>query len=103
MKEDEQTHAALLAKANEMYGVKIRCTHNTVTLVQHIDPEYGWFVAYQCDDCGQLTRREVTAEQLDVADKLPWLDLDMYEHVTTERVKGEKDMRALAFMGKAAR
>ena len=100
---DEQAHAALLAKGREMYGIKIRCTHNQVTLVQHIDPEYGWFVAYQCDECGQITRREVTADDLDGADKLPWLDVDMYEHVTTERTPGETLGRALAFMGKAAR
>lgn len=93
----------LIAKGAEMYGVIIRCTHNRVTLCQHIDAEYGWFVAYQCDDCGQLTRREVTANDLDGADSLPWLDVDMYNHATTERAPGETLGRALTFFGKAAK
>ena len=87
----------------ERYGVKIRCTHNHVTLCQHIDPEYGWFVSYQCSDCGQITRREVTADDLDNADKLPWLDIAMYEQATTERVPGETLNKALAFFVKAAK
>lgn len=93
----------LIAKAAELYGIKIRCTHERVTLCQHIDAEYGWFVAYQCNDCGQMTRREVTADDLEGADTLPWLDEDMYNKATIERAPGETLGRALAFFGKAAK
>lgn len=93
----------LIAKGAELFGIRIRCTHNRVTLCQHIDAEFGWFVAYQCDSCGQLTRREVTASDLDGAELLPWLDEDMYDKATTERAPGETLVRALAFFGKAAK
>lgn len=93
----------LVAKGREMFGIKIRCTHNVVTLVQHDDPEFGWFACYQCDDCGQLTRREVTADDLDRASNAPWLDVAMYEQATTERLPGQTLGKALAFFGKAAR
>lgn len=93
----------LLAKAADLYGIKIRCTHNSVALCQHIDPEYGWFAAYQCDSCGAITRREVTADDLDDADNLPWLDVQMYEQATTERAPGETLGKTLAFFGKAAK
>lgn len=77
-----------------------RCKHPNTTLVQHHDEEFGWFMCYQCDSCGQITQQEVTADDLDNLD-VPWLDLDMYEHVTTERMPYEKEARALMFMGKA--
>lgn len=99
---DDHT-APLIDKAAELYGIKIRCTHNHVTLCQHIDAEFGWFVTYQCNDCGNITRREVTADDLDGADTLPWLDEDMYDKATTERAPGETLGRALAFFGKAAK
>ena len=95
--------SALIAKGREMYAIKIRCTHNHVTLVQHDDAEYGWFACYQCDDCGQLTRRTVTADDLDKASNAPWLDVAMYEEATTERLPGQTLGKALAFFGKAAR
>jgi len=94
---------ALAAKGREMFGIKIRCTHNAVTLVQHDDPEFGWFACYQCDDCGQITRREVTADDLDRASNAPWLDVAMYEEVTTERLPGQTLGKTLSFFGKAAR
>lgn len=102
---DEEVRLILLAKGAEMFGIKPRCEHEQVTLVQHIDPEYGWFAAYQCDECGQMTRREVTADQLlnGEANDLPWLDVDMYEHATKERGSSEATLRALAFIGKAVR
>lgn len=93
----------LLPKALEQYAIKIRCTHNEVTLVHHDDPEYGWFACYQCDRCGQITRREVTADDLDRASNAPWLDVAMYEQVTQERLPVETLSKTLAFFGKAAR
>jgi hypothetical protein len=92
---------SLVAKGREMYGIKIRCTHNIVTLVQHEHEEFGWFACYQCDSCGQITRREVTADDLDNANNAPWLDVAMYEQATTERLPGETLGKALAFFGKA--
>ena len=94
---------AILAKAYAMFGIKRRCTHPATTLVQHIDEEYGWFACYQCDRCGQITRQDVSADDLDTANDAPWLDVAMYEQATTERLPGEKAGRALAFFGKAAR
>lgn len=88
----------------ERYAVKIRCTHNEVTLVQHDDPEYGWFACYQCDRCGQITQREVTADDLDKASDTPWLDIAMYEQnaeVSMERLLGNNLGKTLAFFGKA--
>lgn len=93
----------LVGKGAEMFGIRIRCTHNEVTLVQHIDEEYGWFACFQCDRCGQITRREVTADDLDTANDAPWLDVALYEQVTAERVPGEALSKAYAFFGKAAR
>lgn len=93
----------LLNKAAEMFGWKPRCTHPATTLVQHIDEEYGWFACYQCDRCGQITRQDVSADDLDRANDAPWLDVAMYEQATREQHPGEKVGRALAFFGKAAR
>lgn len=93
----------LIPKATQMFGVRIRCTHNETTLVQHIDPEYGWFACYQCDRCGQITRREVTADDLDRANNAPWLDVAMYEQVTIERLPEETLSKTLTFFGKAAK
>lgn len=93
----------LIPKATEMFGVKIRCTHNETTLVQHLHPEFGWFACYQCDRCGQITRREVTPDDLDEANDVPWLDVAMYEQVTNERLTVETLKKTLAFFGKAAK
>jgi hypothetical protein len=100
---DELDNSVLIAKGREMYGLKIRCTHNETTLVQHDDPEFGWFACYQCERCGAITRREVTADDLDVANNAPWLDVAMYEQATTERGQGETLAKALVFFGKATR
>lgn len=87
-----------------------RCQHPRTTLCQHVDrslceaipgEKYGWFVCYQCDDCGQITRKEVTAEDLERTD-LPWLDEDMYAHATDEERRGQADLRGLLFFEKAA-
>jgi hypothetical protein len=100
---DDINTSALIAKGREMYGLKIRCTHNETTLVQHDDPEFGWFACYQCERCGAITRREVTADDLDVANNAPWLDVAMYEQATTEQLPSEKLVKALAFFGRAAK
>ena len=93
----------ILAKALAMFGIKRHCNHASATLVQHVDEEYGWFACYQCDRCGQITRQDVSAGDLDTANDAPWLDVAMYEQATTERIPGESTQRALAFFGKAAR
>lgn len=100
---DYESTEHLLYKAQATYGSKSHCPHSQMTLVQHIDPDYGWFACYQCDRCGQITRREVTADDLDRANDAPWLDVAMYEQVTTERLPGETLTKTLAFFGKAVR
>jgi len=82
---------------------KPRCAHKDVTLVQHIDEEFGWFACYQCDRCGQITRQDVTTEDLARANDAPWLDVAMYEQVTMEKLSSQTLGRTLAFLGKAAR
>lgn len=93
----------LLDKGLALFGIRRRCQHTDTTLVQHIDEEFGWFACYQCDRCGQITRQDVTADDLDHANDAPWLDVVMYEQATTERLPGEKSGRALAFFNKATR
>lgn len=93
----------LAQKLIESGRIKVRCSHARATLVQHIDDEYGWFACYQCDRCGQITQQPVTADDLDRANDAPWLDVAMYEQVTSERLPGETQLKTLAFFGKAAR
>ena len=100
---DEVDTSALLAKGLQRYAIKIRCTHNETTLVQHIHEEFGWFACYQCDRCGQITRKPVTADDLDAASNAPWLDVAMYEQVTQVRLTEETISKAMAFFGKATR
>lgn len=95
-------NALLIAKGAEMFGIKPRCLHPSATLVQHIDDEYGWFACYQCDHCGQITRRDVTPDDLDRANDTPWLDVAQYELANLERTPEQTLGRALAFFGKAA-
>lgn len=92
----------LLVKALATYGPK-RCQHDKTTLVQHIDEQYGWFTCYQCDHCGQITQQRVSADDLALANDAPWLDVAMYEQVTTERSSIETLSSTLAFFGKAIR
>lgn len=85
---------------------KRRCEHNDTTLVQHIDEEFGWFACFQCDRCGQITRQDVTADDLDGANDAPWLDVAMYEQVVAlaaNRLLGDTNIKTLMFFGKAAR
>lgn len=52
-----------------------RCKHSYATMVQATHQELGWFVTWQCDDCGMpLADRPVTAEDIERGDQLPWLD-----------------------------
>lgn len=94
--------AILLAKARRHYGLYPRCSHRHVTLCQHTDPEFGWFVAYQCDDCGIVTQDYVSAEQLEGAGDLPFIDLALWEQAVSA-IGGDTLMGALHFMAKALR
>jgi hypothetical protein len=81
------------------------CPHKRQTLCQYDDATYGHFVAYQCDDCGMVTQREVSAEDLEQAD-LPWIDDAMWRGAlaaATDRVFGVPDLAALRFMARAVR
>lgn len=100
---EENTQAALLDKAKAMYGVRITCTHNHVTLVQHSHVEIGWFACWQCDDCGAITQQEVTAIDLDAALNAPALDVKMYMEHTRERMPDQEALAALTFIAKAAK
>lgn len=52
-----------------------RCKHKHATMVQAMHQELGWFVTWQCDDCGiPLADRPVTAEDIERGETLPWLD-----------------------------
>lgn len=87
-----------------MQDTKPVCPHTTTTLVQHDDPEYGWFACFQCDRCGQITQQEVTADDVDRASNAPWLDVAMYEQINSvlaNRLAGSTTQKTLAFFGKA--
>lgn len=76
-----------------------RCQHAHSTLCQYTH-KYDWgelgiiietFIAYQCDDCGQMLRTEVTQEDLDKPD-LPLVDEGMWDaaiHAATLRTHPE--------------
>lgn len=100
---DFTTTEHLIPQALAMYEIKPLCPHEAATLVQHIDDEFGWFACYQCDRCGQITRQDVSADDLDLAVNAPLLDVAAYEQATTERVPGERLGRTLAFFTKAIR
>lgn len=53
----------------------MKCRHSSVTLCGRFDPDAGEFVAYQCDDCGAILDREVTADDLERLG-LPPLDMN---------------------------
>lgn len=82
------------------------CNHSQTTLVQHVDDEFGWFAAYQCDECGTITQKDVTADDLDMAPNAPWLDVAIYEEAViraVNRTVGGNGNRTMAFFGKAVR
>lgn len=85
---------------------RTHCAHREATLVQHDDPEYGWFACYQCDECGTITQHDVTADEIDAASNAPWLDVSIYEkavEIAVLRVVGSNSYNALAFLGKATK
>lgn len=92
------------------------CAHASTTLVQStfnlVDfDEQGqvitvigedlWFACWQCDECGTITQKAVTSEDLEEAHLSPWLDEDSYQRVTVERMDEDLDYRTLQFMSKA--
>lgn len=96
----------LLKKGRALFGMKRRCDHTNATLVQHHDETFGWFACYQCDRCGQITRQDVSADDLDGANDAPWLDVAMYEETNellANKLTGDTKINALRFFGKAAR
>src|SRR4051812_12823468 len=98
----DESSEVLIDKAIQAYGSK-RCGHAKTTLVQHEHVEFGWFACYQCDQCGQITRREVTADDLDLANNAPWLDVAMYLQATTERLSSKTLTNTMSFFAKAAK
>lgn len=90
----------LFAKAAQQFGLRRRCAHTHSALCQHVDAEFGWFVAYQCDDCGMVTRQDVTAAQLNIAD-LPYIDAALWEQAIANANRSGNLTRALVFMGRA--
>jgi hypothetical protein len=99
---NEDSSEGLITKATKAYGPR-RCKHARSTLVQHEHIEFGWFACYQCDECGQITRREVTADDLDIANNAPVLDVAMYLQVTTERLSSRTLTNTMGFFAKAAK
>ncbi len=91
----------LLDKARRRFSVGPRCKHEHQTLCQHTDPDFGWFVAWQCDDCGMVTQREVTADQLETAD-LPYVDAALWEQAI-DNTNRDRLMPTLSFFAKTLR
>ena len=91
---------------------KERCSHLSTTLVQAaitidydetLEPMSIWFACYQCDLCGGITRKEVSADHVDAASLAPWLDEDFYMASVRIEMEGETEWKALQFMAKAVR
>lgn len=94
----------LLEKARQRFGHRKRCAHPHSTLCQHIDPGLGWFVAYQCDDCGMVTQREVRADDLMAGHDLPFVDAGLWEQaVALVNRSDDTATRTLAFVAQAVR
>lgn len=88
------------------------CPHPSTTLVQaattidfdeSLEPFDVWFASHQCDLCGVITQKPVSAEEVDQASNAPWLDEDAYLSATEERLEGQSQWLALMFMAKAVR
>lgn len=91
---------------------KERCSHPSTTLVQAattidydetLEPFNVWFACYQCDHCGRITQKEVSADDVEKASMAPWLDEDSYMASMQIRLEGETEWTALQFMAKAVR
>lgn len=102
MNDDFADTSILTDKARQLHPWT-QCEHGNATLVQHIHAEFGWFACHQCDDCGAITQRTVTADDLDMAINAPLLDVTMYMQATKERLPGQATINTLAFFGKATR
>lgn len=61
------------------------CNHKYSTLVQSMN-ELGWFSAFQCDMCGDLTKQPVPLEKYDDT-TLPNIDLIAFEELFKRRIK----------------
>jgi hypothetical protein len=78
-----------------------RCQHKHATMVQQIG-ELGWFVTWQCDDCGMPDAdRPVTADDLARGAELPWFDREACLR-GIERLERRRQT-TLAFFGKATK
>ena len=100
---DDPETQVLLDKAHQQFNLRRRCAHAQTTLCQHIDPELGWFAAYQCDECGMVTRQKVTGRQLEADVDLPWVDEAMWEQAIDNANRDDNLTRTLAFIGRALR
>lgn len=77
------------------------CKHRHATMVQ-CDGATGWFVTWQCDDCGaSLADRPVTVDDLDHGHGLPHFDVDLYRR-GLERLENART-NTMAFFGKAVK
>ena len=78
-----------------------RCKHKHATMVQR-DGAMGWFVTWQCDDCGApLNDRPVTADDLDHGRELPHFDDNLYRQ-GIERLE-RANVTTLSFFDRAVR
>lgn len=59
-----------------------QCLHKHCTLCGEYNLEAGTFVAWQCDECGQITRRDVSIDDLYRRD-LPAIDYAAAEAVVS--------------------
>lgn len=96
-----------------MFAVKEKCPHTRTTLVQahdlidyHLEEEPEekpikvWFVAHQCDHCGLITDKPVTAGEVERVGSLPWLDEPSYQDAIEAlyRPQATIEVQALRFM-----
>jgi hypothetical protein len=80
-----------------------KCAHAQQTLCQYDDDLRGHIVAYQCDACGMVTRRDVSADDLE-RPNLPWLDNNLWCAAIaagTDRIRGVSRIVALTFIARA--
>ena len=76
-----------------------RCQHKHATMVQQ-NGEQGWYVTWQCDDCGMPDRdRPVTTDDVMRGHDLPWFDRDACLH-GIERLE-QQGVNTAVFFGKA--
>jgi YD repeat-containing protein len=91
---------------------KHACSHEQTTLVQSVfrlfvyddegevigrEDKENWFAAWQCDECGAVTSKPVTPDDLDAANDAPWLDEDSYLARMRERLDTDTGANVLQF------